>query len=286
MAVRSQFARYLNPLLAVLKALGGSAKPSEAKAAVAEHLQLPDAVLDEQLESGQSRFENQVHWARYYLVRSGYIDSSRRGVWTLTEKGRRVDSLSEAAVAEIVQGVSAKWGSRGSRPSAAPKRSEETPSPDETPSDYKAQLRTVLQSLPPAGFERLCRRLLLEAGFERVNVTGKSGDGGIDGIGILELNAFASFKVLFQCKRYKGAVGSSAIRDFRGAMIGRADKGMILTTGSFTADAEREAVRDGVPPIELIDGDKLLKLFEKLELGLAPRTTYELVDSFFEEFRD
>lgn len=117
-------------------------------------------------------------------------------------------------------------------------------------------------------------------------MTGKSGDGGIDGIGILELNAFVSFKVLFQCKRYRGSVGSSAIRDFRGAMIGRADKGLILTTGSFTADAEREAVRDGVPPIELVDGDKLLTLFEELELGLAPRKTYELVDSFFDEFRD
>ena len=119
-----------------------------------------------------------------------------------------------------------------------------------------------------------------------MTVTGRSGDGGIDGIGILELNAFVSFKVLFQCKRYKGAVPPSAVRDFRGAMMGRADKGLILTTGTFTADSKREAVRDGVPPIELVDGEKLVRLFEQLELGLQPRTTYDLTESFFDEFRD
>ena len=117
-------------------------------------------------------------------------------------------------------------------------------------------------------------------------MTGRSGDGGIDGIGVLELDHFVSFKVLFQCKRYKDKVGPSVVRDFRGAMMGRADKGLILTTGVFTADAEREAVRDGVPPIELVDGEKLLQLFEQLELGLAPRTTYEVVESFFDEFRE
>lgn len=284
--VGSQFARYLNPLLAVLKELGGSAKPSEAKAAVAEHMQLPDHVLEDRLESGSSRFDNQVGWARYYLVRSGYLDSSRRGVWALTEKGRSVPTLTEADIAEIVQGVAAKWGGRSERLADSTGQPNEEQPPENTGRDYRAELRETLQSLPAAGFERLCQRLLREAGFERVTVTGRSGDGGIDGIGVLELNHFVSFKVLFQCKRYKGSVGSAAIRDFRGAMMGRADKGLILTTGSFTADAEREAVRDGVPPIELVDGEKLLELFEQLELGLAPRKTYDLVESFFDEFRD
>ncbi len=286
MAVGSQFARYLNPLLAVLKELGGSAKPSEAKAAVAEYMQLADDVLEDRLESGTSRFDNQVGWARYYLVRSGYVDSSRRGVWALTEKGRRINALTESDIADIVQGVAAEWGGRDDKASVTTVQPDDEQSPDETAVDYRAQLRETLQSLPPGGFERLCQRLLREAGFERVTVTGRSGDGGIDGIGVLELNLFVSFKVLFQCKRYKGSVGSGAIRDFRGAMTGRADKGLILTTGSFTADAEREAVRDGAPPIELVDGDKLLRLFEQLELGLAPRKTYEVIDSFFDEFRD
>ena len=115
-------------------------------------------------------------------------------------------------------------------------------------------------------------------------MTGKSGDGGIDGIGILQVNPLVSFKVLFQCKRYQGAVSPSQVRDFRGAMSGRADKGIIITTGTFTQEARRESVRDGVPPIELVDGEKLIEMLEHLELGLLPRTTFELDDQFFEEF--
>ena len=124
-----------------------------------------------------------------------------------------------------------------------------------------------------------------ESGFEKVTVTGRSGDGGIDGIGVLQVNTFVSFNVLFQCKRYKGTVAPSQVRDFRGAMQGRADKGIIMTTGTFTQDAQKEARRDGVPTIELVSGDDLVDLFAKLELGLKPRSTYDLDDEFFEEFR-
>lgn len=285
MAVGSQFAQYINPLLAILNRLGGSAKAAEARAAVAEFLDLSDDVLEEQLDSGSSRFDNQVGWARYYLVRSGHIDSSRRGIWALTEKGRNAGVLSDAEISALVRNVISEWGSRPDSP-AVESEAETLPPDEAATSDHRARLLALLLKLPPAGFERLCQRLLREAGFEQVTVTGRSGDGGIDGIGILELNAFVSFKVLFQCKRYSGAVGSPAVRDFRGAMMGRAEKGIILTTGSFTADATREAVRDGVPPIDLVAGDRLIDLFEQLELGLEPRKAYEVNDAFFDEFRD
>jgi restriction system protein len=157
--------------------------------------------------------------------------------------------------------------------------------PEADDTDYRTKLLTILQSLPPEGFERLCQRLLREAGFEQVAVTGRSGDGGIDGHGVLGLNAFVSFRVLFQCKRYVGSVSPSHVRDFRGAMQGRADKGLILTTGSFSADARREASRDGAPPIELVDGEKLVTLFGQLELGLRSVTTYEVDEPFFNEYR-
>ncbi|HEV8366920.1 MAG TPA: restriction endonuclease [Pyrinomonadaceae bacterium] len=146
------------------------------------------------------------------------------------------------------------------------------------------ELSARLLALSPAGFERFCQRLLRESGFQEVTVTGRSGDGGIDGIGILQVNALVSFKVLFQCKRYSGSVTVTQVRDFRGAMMGRADKGIILTTGSFTADSRKEAVRDGVPPIELVDGEKLIGMLEKLELGLKPRITYEVDAEFFSTF--
>lgn len=284
MTVGSQFAQYINPLLAVLKKLGGSARSPEARAAVADYLHLSDEVLEEQLESGTSRFDNQVNWARYYLARAGYIDSSRRGVWTLTEKGRTTDLLSDRQINSLVKEVIAEYGRR-------PKPEEPENGPDEAPSedvavDHRKSLLDLLKELPPSGFERLCQRLLREAGFEQVTVTGRSGDGGIDGIGVLEINAFVSFKVLFQCKRYKDSVGPAVVRDFRGAMMGRADKGLILTTGTFSTESKREAVRDGVPPIELVDGEKLVELFEQLELGLKPRRTYDLDDRFFDEFRE
>ncbi|MDZ4820170.1 MAG: restriction endonuclease [Planctomycetota bacterium] len=156
-----------------------------------------------------------------------------------------------------------------------------------TPAEgYQTTLLQILRSLPPAGFEKICQRLLRESGFEKVTVTGKSGDGGIDGVGILQINNFVNFRVLFQCKRYSGSVSPSQIRDFRGAMMGRADKGLVLTTGTFTVEAKREAVRDGAPPIELVDGEELVRLFEKQELGLKPRTTYDVDESFFRQFQE
>ena len=150
--------------------------------------------------------------------------------------------------------------------------------------EHRAAVRERMLVLSPGGFEKLSQRLLREAGFQEVRVTGRSGDGGIDGDGVLQINPLVSFKVLFQCKRYSGAVGASQIRDFRGAMTGRADKGIIITTGTFTSDARKEGVRDGAPPIELVDGEKLIDMLEDLELGLIPRTTYDVDEDFFAGF--
>ena len=151
--------------------------------------------------------------------------------------------------------------------------------------DYRQQVLELMQSLPPAGFEQLCQAILREAGFTEVSVTGRSGDQGIDGYGTLQVNPLVSFRVLFQCKRYRESVSASHVRDFRGAMAGRADKGIIITTGTFTAEARRESSRDGVPPIELIDGDKLVDMLENLELGLLPVKSFRIDDSFFDKFR-
>lgn len=159
--------------------------------------------------------------------------------------------------------------------------------PNDSPAlqqSYRSAVSVKLQALSGSAFERFCQRLLRESGFQEVSITGRSGDGGIDGVGILQVNPLVSFKVLFQCKRYVGSVTVAQVRDFRGAMAGRADKGIIITTGSFTADSRKEAVRDGVPPIELVDGEKLIGMLEQLELGLRPSTTYILDSAFFESF--
>jgi restriction system protein len=249
-------------------------------------------VREEKLTNGTSRFDNQIHWARLYLADTGYIDRSRRGVWTLTEKGQQIKQFTDAEIRAIVSEVQVR--SRGeikdaARPDIPERLVTEEPTeaaPETATTDYREQLLDVIRRLPPAGFERLCQRLLRESGFEQVTVTGRSGDGGIDGDGLLLVNKFVSFRVLFQCKRYQGSVGSPTIRDFRGAMMGRAEKGIILTTGTFTPDARREARRDGAPPLELVDGERLVELFEELELGLKPRTTYDVDHEFFDDYRN
>ena len=288
-----RYTDYVNPLLDVLKRLGGSARPAEVCPAIAKDLSLPDSILSERLENGVSRFENQVHWARFYLAKAAYIDASRRGVWSLTEKGRSAARFSDLAIKELVkhvQEVTAGLEAVAPRPptrDAARKGAEveELTLPGMPDVTYREQLLSTMKSLPPAGFERLCQRLLRESDFEEVVVTGRSGDGGLDGHGVLQINPFVSFRVYFQCKRYDGSVGAGAVRDFRGAMMGRADKGLILSTGTFSVDAKREAIRDGVPPIELVDGERLIEMFEKLELGLRPRTTYDLDPEFFRPFQ-
>ena len=283
----AQFLRYFGPLLDALRALGGSATPDEAVQKVAEICNVSEVKQNELLPSGEPRFRNQVAWSRFYLKREGLLDSSKRGIWSLTEKGSHTTISDPEARAIFLRQVKMDAAARKRE------RAEVTATPD-APEEvqlteaatWRDRLLQIIQGLPFAGFERLCQRLLREAGFQQVSVTGKSGDNGIDGIGILEVNAFVTFKVLFQCKRYKGSVGAPHVRDFRGAMLGRAEKGIIVTTGTFTTEAKQEARRDGAPPIELVDGEKLMDMFEKLELGLSPRTTYEIDDGFFNEFQE
>ena len=287
-----QFVRFFGPVIAALHKLGGSGRPEEVRLIIASDLKVSDQQQSELLESGNSRFDNQVQWARFYLVRGGYIDSSRRGVWSLTDKGRAVQTLTQHESLAVFREVQSKYQrTRVARNEQQPadEVAEEQAAPEDSKSISAANHRDValelLRGLPPNGFERFCQRLLRESDFEEVSVTGRSGDGGIDGIGILQVNPLVSFKVLFQCKRYVGSVSAGQVRDFRGAMMGRADKGIILTTGTFTADAKREAIRDGVPPIELVDGEKLIRMLETLELGLTPVKAFEVDDDFFDEFQ-
>ena len=282
----SQFVRYFGPLLDALRGLGGSGTPDEVVERIANDLGLSDEIQNDLLPSGQPRYRNQVAWARFYLVREGLLDSSKRGVWSLTEQGRGTTlSLDQAREIFLKQVRFYQEQRRQKKQTPEPVAEQVAEGTGATPEDFRGELIDLLLKLPPSGFERLSQRLLREAGFIQVVVTGSSGDGGIDGYGTLQINPLVSFKVLFQCKRYTKSVSPSHVRDFRGAMAGRADKGIIITTGTFTAEARREASRDGVPPIELIDGEKLVDMLEHLELGLKPVTTYEIDELFFVEFK-
>jgi restriction system protein len=280
----AEFVRWMGPLLDALRAMGGSAAPRECSGWIAENHHLPETVTDSRIKSGAERFHNQVQWARQYLVWEGLLDSQRRGVWTLTPKGAATHLSDEESRRIFLKWVDIHAARK--KASAGVLRGSPTTADHEPPEqEEENELLTVLQGLSADGFEKLCKRLLHEYGIERVVVTGKSHDGGIDGTGLLRLNPFVKMNVLFQCKKVRNAVSRSQVGDFRNAVMGRADKGIFITTGWFSSDAEKEANREGVIPIELVDGERLVELFEAKQLGLRRTEVFEVDHSFFDQFR-
>ena len=280
-----EFLKYVNPVLTTLQANGGAGNSSNVIEQIIEQLGITDEELEEATSNGQSRIRNQIQWARFYLFKAGLIDNTQRGIWRLTNEGLE-KKLSDEDVYTLFKGVQE---SVKKSPSDSPKKVdrkseekfEETATEDE---EHTISLLNIIQNLPASGFEKLCKRLLTEIGINDITITGGSGDQGIDGKGLVKLNDVVSLNIVFQCKRYKETVSPHHVRDFRGAMQGRGEKGLIITTGRFTKEAKNEANRDGVTPIELIDGDRLVELFEKHHLGLKPVIVFEIDHEFFKGF--
>jgi restriction system protein len=272
------YVELLWPTVKAIRALGGSGSISEI---VEQVVELEGFTEEQQAvphgDGPQSQIEYRLAWSRTYLKGMGLLDNSARGVWTLTEKGRD-PSLDEDTVLRLHAEYTARLRAqlRERRKAERERAPVDIDEPDQDVTrDWKEELLEALLAMPPVGFERLAQRLLREAGFISATVMGRSGDGGIDGLGVYRLS-LVSFPVYFQCKRYRGSVGPAVVRDFRGAMAGRGDKGLLITTGSFTGDAKREATRDGAPPIDLIDGDGLCELLKRYDLGV--KTTVRQVE--------
>lgn len=260
------------PVLRVLSKLGGSGLNEEINSGVIEAVGLTDDDLTVRYQnSGSLMAPHKIAFARTDLRGAGIIKSEGRGLWVITESGRELFQQGEAEVCKAVRDAQREY-SKNYNAQKTGKKADKFASIEagENLSEdaWSDALLAKVQTIDPAAFERLCQLLLRKNGFTQVEVTGKSGDGGIDGKGVVRVN-LVSFHVLFQCKRYQGSVGSSTVRDFRGAMQGRADKGLIITTGTFTADARRESTRDGAPAIDLIDGTSLCELLKEHRLGVA-----------------
>lgn len=272
-SIRDRVPSYLDlikPTLDALHRLGGSANNREIVNQVIEDMGLSDDIVQvpyrgkaKRGKANMTALEDELGWARTYLKKYGLIDNSERGVWSLTAKGQQTQDVDPQAVRDFYR------SQRRTLEQAEDTPAEEAETSAEETASWREDLLDTLRNMPPDAFERLCQRLLRESGFIEVEVTGKSGDGGIDGHGIIRLAGLISFPVLFQCKRYSGSVGSNVVRDFRGAMVGRAEKGLVLTTGHFTTEAQREATRDGATPIDLIDGELLMDKMKELELGVS-----------------
>lgn len=270
------------PTLVALKALGGSGSNEEIVDKIIEIESVPIEKQNEMSTSGNmTKLEYRSAWARTYLKISGAVESGGRGIWSITKLGEAASKNEMAALVKKARAVQ-----KTTKPEIKPSLGDaEELSPISEAQDWREILLKALHAMSPSNFERLCQRMLRESGFVSVEVTGKSGDGGIDGTGVLRMNLL-SFHVLFQCKRYAGSVGSSVIRDFRGAMVGRADKGLVITTGSFTSEARRESARDGAPAIDLIDGNSMCELLKTFKLGVDVKLVEEVVvdDSWFKNF--
>jgi restriction system protein len=284
------------PTLKALRDLGGSASIDEIDDRVSEL----EGLTQEQLNlvyptSGGSMANDRISWARTYLKIAGLVGSGGRGIWVLTDEGRQaLDALDHQSLRRSVIDagnahnamLSARKRAERVEKADKPSEIEEGDSTEAESADWTDTLLAKMKAMDPAAFERLAQRVLRESGFVKVEVTGKAGDGGIDGVGVLRMKLI-SFQVLFQCKRYAGSVGAGTVRDFRGAMQGRADKGLIVTTGTFTPDARREATRDGAPAIDLIDGEALCQLLFDLRLGVEVKERIvhdvRVIDQFFDE---
>jgi restriction system protein len=265
------------PTLVAVRHLNHWATIDELVETVVEEAGLTDEQLAILHQDGpRSEVEYRLAWARSYLKGMGALDNPRRGIWVTTDVGKRLEEqelepLRQAYVLQLrVDGKAKKTAASRAGADAGAEATSDT----ET-DDWREELVAALLKMSPEAFEHLAQRLLRAAGFINTNVTGRSGDGGIDGVGVYRLS-LVSFPVFFQCKRYKGSVSPDKVRDFRGAMVGRGDKGLLITTGTFTAEARKEATRDGAPPIDLIDGEHLCDLLKEHALGV--RTTTRTIE--------
>ena len=260
----------INPVLDSLRELGGSASIRELDDAVISLMNLPEEIVQHPRgNSNRTEVEWRLAWARTYLKGAGLVTNSSRGVWSLSPEG--VGAV-EVDPYEVLRNYP-----------RAPRISEEIITaedydtieddpPDDLPEDderWKEELIETLLTIKSDNFERLSQLMLRESGFIEVRVTGKSGDGGIDGYGTIRIGGLISFPVVFQCKRWRNKVTAATVRELRGSMAGRADKGLLITTSSFTSAARQEATRDGVPPIDLIDWELLCTKLKELRLGVA-----------------
>ena len=277
----------IEPTFNAMVELGGSATIEEIRDKVIEMLQLSDEIVDEPhigKATQQTELEYQLAWARTRLKSYGAITNSSRGVWIITPEF----SDKKVSKAEVVEHInSSKAKAKGKTESAT---NQDSTAPDAIGADdlpeelepWKVELADTLHGMNPYAFEKLAMLLLRECGFSQVSVTKKSGDGGIDGTGKLKINGIFSFNVAFQCKRYKGSVTAGDIRDFRGSLTTDIEKGIFITTGTFTRDARKEATNAGKQQIDLIDGEEFINKLIEYRLGVKEKLVYEVNQNFFD----
>ncbi len=281
-----QYHQLIEPTFIALKQLGGSGSNDEIVSKIIGIMKLPDEVTNiSHKGAGQSEVEYRAAWARTYLRIYGAIRSEKRSMWAITPNFMNVECVDAKTVVEVVRrNQGSGQGEQKEGEKAEGTQAEIVESTDDELGQWRVRLLNKLHTMNPYAFERLAQRLLRECGFDPVTVTKKSGDGGIDGFGRWKINGIFSFKVAFQCKRYRGMVGSAEIRDFRGSLTTDIEKAVLITTGSFSQAAKDEAATPGKQRIDLMDGQDLIDKMAELRLGVEEVKTYQIKEEFFREF--
>lgn len=284
-----RYSSLITPTFNALRTLGGSGSNEEILNQVISDMRIPDEVVDiaHQGNENMSELQYQLAWARTYMKKYGIIENSARSIWAIKPDFMGIEKLDDKSVisAVVKQGVERRK-QNGDLPHMESKPEDDNPENDEVeyPDEakpWRVRLSEILQTMDPYGFERLSQRVLRECGFTQVEVTKKSGDGGIDGTGKLKINGIFSFNVAFQCKRYSGLVGAGAIRDFRGSLTTDIEKGVLITTGAFSRAAKEEASNPGKQQIDLIDGEEFINKIAEYGIGVREVKSYEIDEDFF-----
>lgn len=274
------YATLIEATFSALKLLGGSGKNDEINSKVAEILELSNEVQDipHLNSSSLSEVNYRCAWARTILKNYGALENSARSVWTIKPEFTGIDSV-DGAIVEKFRNIKSEKTQKFN--TAEEKMEEQGVDVPEEVKPWRKRLYEVLINMDPYGFERLTQRVLRECGFTNVVVTKKSGDGGIDGTGKLKINGIFSFNIAFQCKRYQGSVGAGDIRDFRGSLTTDIEKGVFITTGSFSKPAIEEASNPGKQQIDLIDGEEFITKLAEFGIGVKEVKDYEIDEQFF-----
>ena len=275
------YAQLIEYTFIALKELGGSGKNTEINDKVAEIMQLSDDVLSvpHLNSSSLSEVNYRLAWARTLLKNHGALENSARSVWAITKAFASIENVDGEYIDKNCRNKSTILSDKPDGQSES-NTEPEGDVPEEVRS-WRKKLHDVISNMDPYGFERLSQRLLRECGFTQVEVTKKSGDGGIDGTGKLRINGIFSFNIAFQCKRYHGVVGAGEIRDFRGSLTTNIEKGVFITTGSFSKAAVEEASSPGKQQIDLIDGEEFINKLAEFGIGVHEVKDYDIDEEFF-----
>ena len=274
------FDQLILPTFLALKKLGGSGNNEEILEEIIAIMELPDEIVDVSHNGSltQTEVAYRAAWARTYMKKAGVIANSGRSLWVLCAEYINKDSIDAKAIVSAVRKGQGKTDAKPNMQNVA--ESEEETLEEEKP--WRIELANILQNMDPYAFERLSQLILRQCGFSQVEVTKKSGDGGIDGYGKLKINEIITINVAFQCKRYKSMVSAGEIRDFRGSLTTNMEKGIFITTSGFTKAAKEEAVNPGKTQIDLLDGDELIDIIIRKRMGVEPVEAYQVNRKYFD----